>query len=101
GPQALDAVLVQLPSAEVALPQAPPDTVGEAWGQIEEAFVPLEGALMDQADRPSEEPAWVKRKVELAWRLTDATAWMLLRLLELDASPLDSLRAEAEAQPAS
>lgn len=100
GAPAVDAVFDELPEAEVALAEPSPESVADAWGRVEDAFDPLEAGLMEQAERPAEDPAWIERKVELAWRLTGATAWMLLRLQELGPSHLDSLRAEAEGETA-
>ena len=96
----MNAVFAELPEAEAALAEPSPESVADAWGRIEEAFGPLEAGLMEQAERPADDPAWAERKVELAWRLTGATSWMLLRLQELDPSHLDSLRAEAEGDTA-
>lgn len=95
GAQAVDAVFTQLAEAEAALSEPSPKDVADAWGRIEDAFGPLEAGLMEQAQRPVDDPAWVNKKIEHAWRLTGATASMLLRLHELDPSHLDSLRAEA------
>jgi hypothetical protein len=96
GAEAVDAVFAQLAEAEEALSEPYPKAVADAWERIEDSFGPLEAGLMEQAERPIDDPAWVGRKVELAWRLTGATASMLLRLHELDPSHLNSLRAEAQ-----
>jgi hypothetical protein len=100
GAQAVDAVFAELPEAEVALSEPVPETVAAAWSRIVEAFGPLEAGLMEQAERSAADPAWVEKKVEFAWRLTGAAAWMLLRLHESDPSHLDSLRAEVEGDAA-
>lgn len=96
GAQAVNAVFAQLPEAEEALSESSPKDVADSWDRIRDAFRPLEAGLMEQAERPASDPPPAKGKVELAWRLTGATAWMLLRLNERDPRHLDSLRAEAE-----
>lgn len=91
GPGALEQIFALL--VERAGEARAPETVAEAWAQVQHAFGVLERGLMAQAD-PDPDPGallhWAK-KIELAWALTAASAWLLLRLGQRDPAQLQSV----------
>jgi hypothetical protein len=98
GPEALERVIAELPAWEQAAGQIPPAVVDEAWGRVREAFGQLEQGLLAQAEIGSETHRrldWVE-KVNLAWALTDGSAWLLLRLAQRNAVHIESIRREVE-----
>jgi hypothetical protein len=98
GPEALERVLAELPAWEQSAGQIPPAAVEEAWERVREAFGRLEQGLLAQAEISSETDhrlGWVE-KVNLAWALTDGSAWLLLRLAQRNVAHIESIRLEVE-----
>jgi hypothetical protein len=96
GTEALDAVFAALPDWEESTRTAPPADSTAAWTRVRDAFRGLERGLMAQAETGvgSDEVIPWSRKVELAWMLTDGSAWLLARLVERDPFFLDRLHGE-------
>jgi hypothetical protein len=99
GREALEAVLEALERWEQQTQTTPPIDVTEAWARVCRAFEQLGAGLMAQATagEPQHPLLGWPRKVELAWALTDAAAWLLERVAERDGSELERLRAEIAA----
>lgn len=97
GPDALRAVFGGLSAWRAETKLEPPDE-GSAWSRVQAAFEPLERGLLAQAEAesaPSDRLDW-QEKVNLAFALTDASAWLLLRLGQRDRRHIDSVRADVE-----
>ncbi len=69
-----------------------------AWERVQQAFGQLERALLAQsdADRSAQEHLSWSEKVALAWRLTEASACLLLHLGRRDRGYIESLGREIE-----
>jgi hypothetical protein len=98
GPEALEAVFRGLSAWRNEAQLEPPGDEGSAWDRVRSSFVPLEQGLLAQAEADaarSDQLAW-PAKIGLAFGLTDASAWLLLRLGQRDRRQLDSVVVEVE-----
>jgi hypothetical protein len=98
GPEALERVLAELPAWEESAGQIPPVEVEEAWERVRKAFGQLERGLLAQAEigfDTDRRLSWVD-KVNVAWALTDGSAWLLLRLAQRNAGHIESVHREVE-----
>src|SRR6266566_365911 len=96
GPEALERILAEVPIIKgKGGVKAPPD-LAAALEQTIGAFSELEAVLMGQAEgRSSKTTSW-SRKVRIAWRLTWASTWLLLRLGQAYPQELATIRRDVE-----
>ena len=92
GPAALAHVLQQLPRWEEAHLSSPPIGVVDAWERTRSSFAILDAGMIAQADLQQDGCLGWTDKIETAWVLTDASAWLLVRVAQLDQKQLDGLR---------
>lgn len=92
GPEALAHVLRQLPGWEEAHLSPRPEGVVDAWERTRSSFAILDAGMIAQADLQQDRCLGWTDKVEIAWALTDASAWLLVRIVQLDPKQLDATR---------
>jgi hypothetical protein len=100
GPEALERILAELPIIEDhGDAKAPPD-LATALEQTIGAFSELEAVLMGQAEgRAAMATNW-SLKVTIAWRLTWASTWFLVRLGQAYPQELAAIRRDVESMQA-
>jgi hypothetical protein len=97
GPDALGRVLSELPSWEQHHKAAPPKDVAEAWDRTAQNFAAIELALIAQAEQRTDLTLGWAQKVEIAWALTDASTWLMVRLGESEPALLRSFTQQVTA----
>jgi hypothetical protein len=88
GPDSLTAVFAAITQG-VGVPAIAPVDVPQAFQEVSAVFLELEELLMAQAEGAPSSPA--DQKLSMALRLTWASGWLLVRLIERDPHMLDEL----------
>ena len=88
GPDSLTEVFSLVLAGE-GVPSTAPANIDQAAEQVSDAFLELEKSLMAQAEGAPAGPA--DRKLSMALRLTWASGWLLVRLIERDPQMLGAL----------
>jgi hypothetical protein len=99
GPDGLRAVLRRLPLWERDSGHHPPATAEESWLRIRSAFQALEAGFLAQVGNHLTEVLDPSRKIALAWDLTDAGTWLVVRLGEVNPGALERLRTNLTGGP--